>query len=144
MHVFKRTVTIDGESNRAVHGARSAGSGINRPLLPVAINSVLHRFDVPTIASGEIGATLALNGDAARTATGCLRVARREIRIAAFAVGDVILVNWRLILESSGFGRRGERLFLLEFWDFGGVGFRLGSFRRLFLVKTFCWIDGFA
>src|SRR5260370_36392421 len=144
MHVLERAVAINSKSNRTVHGARGAGGGINCPLLPIAINSVLHRFDVPAIAGGEIGASLALNGDAARTGAGGLRIAGGEIRTATLTVVNVVVVNNCRILVGSGFSRRGQGFLFCEGRNFRSVGLRLGWFLGFFLMKAFCWINRLA
>src|SRR2546421_11434323 len=107
MPVLQRTVPIDRKRDSTVHGSRRASSGIYRPLLPVAVDSVLHRFDVPAIASSEISSALALNGNAARTATGSFRITGREIGVATFAVRDIVVLKRGLIFECPGLTRWG-------------------------------------
>src|SRR5947208_5656231 len=144
MPVLQGAVAVDRKRDCAVHRSGGASGGIYRPLLPVAIDSVLHSFDVPAIAGREICAALALNSNAAGTATWSLRIARRQIGIAALAVGDVVVLNRCLVFESSGLARRRKRFLFIKFRDFCSVGFWLRWFRRFFLVKAFGGINGFA
>src|SRR6202521_5834880 len=119
-----------------MHGARSAAGSVNRPLLPIAINSVLDGFDVPAIARSKISAALTLHSDAARAVGGSLRIAGWQVGIAAFAVGDRVIGRRRLAFESFGLVRRGKGFFFFEFRNLRRVGLGFGRLGGLFFVKT--------
>src|SRR6267143_5984765 len=119
-----------------MHGSRRASGGINSPLLPVSINSVLHSVDVPAVAGSKIGPALALHGDPARTTAWRLRIARREIGITPLAVRNGVIRGRCLALECSGRARWWQRLLFFKFGDFRRVGFGLGRLGRLFFVET--------
>src|SRR5208283_2461678 len=101
------------------------------------MEGALHGFNVPTVATGEIGTARALYGDTTIGGTGEIGEAGWEIGLAAFAVGDGILSLRRLALENFGRSGRGERLFLFKFVDVDGVFLGLGFLGLgLFLVET--------
>src|SRR6266849_6020825 len=129
MHVLERAVAVDGKGDGATNGARVACAGIDGPLLPVAVNAILHGFNVPAVASGEISAALTQNRDAAGLVAASWGCSGRQVRAALVAVGN-------------GVRRRG--FFFLKFWNFGGVGLRLRWLRRFFFVKAFGRIDSLA
>src|SRR5207245_7386790 len=130
-------VPVDRKRDCAVHRSEGASGGIYPPLLPVAIDSVLHSFDVPAIAGREICAAVALNSNAAGTATCSLRIARRQIGIAALAVGDVVVLNRCLAFERSGLARRRKRFLFIKLRYFCSVGCWLRRFGR-FVFVTAC------
>src|SRR5713226_8661420 len=91
--------------------ARSAYGGVDCMLQPVALNTALHRLDVPTIAGSEVAATFGLDrkarsGGRARIGTGARSDLGRTQILAGngvLRIGDLRFKGFVLARRRRGF-----------------------------------------
>jgi hypothetical protein len=143
-NIFDRTIAENGEGDNGVGGTRGANWGVDGVLHPIVLHALGDTGDIPRIARGEFGATLASEGGASRGRhrSGLGTVTGRNIQLPALAVGDGIFGRRRFILESSrSFPGWRRGLEFVEFWNLEGVGFNLGRLGWLFLSEALGGID---